>query len=398
MPASVTETSSSSARVLTLAAYASFVPIGVATVLLGPLLPVLSARWSLNYAQAGALFPVQYVASTVAVALSGVLVSRFGFQFAIRAGLFLIAAGLALLMAGPKWLAVICIAAYGGGNGVAVPAANLMVAELNPTRRSAILSWLNFCWSAGAVACPFLVAAAARSQKVSLFLIVVAACSLAVALFFTLTPVSQPRAVENTSRAAVSAIRARLSPFLILAALFLLYVGTENGFGLWVASFAKSLGTLSSALALMTPSLFYAALTVGRLLAPFLLRFLSEIRLAQGGLILACAGMAGMIFSHQLLGVLLSACTAGMGLSSVYPITISILSRDFAAASSRIGSLMFVLSNIGGGLFPWIVGVASEGFGTLKAGLLVPLAGTALMYLLYWQQSCLVDRTQKAAS
>lgn len=398
MPASVTETSSSSARVLTLAAYASFVPIGVATVLLGPLLPVLSARWSLNYAQAGALFPVQYVASTVAVALSGVLVSRFGFQFAIRAGLFLIAAGLALLMAGPKWLAVICIAAYGGGNGVAVPAANLMVAELNPTRRSAILSWLNFCWSAGAVACPFLVAAAARSQKVSLFLIVVAACSLAVALFFTLTPASQPRAVENTSRAAVSAIRARLSPFLILAALFLLYVGTENGFGLWVASFAKSLGTLSSALALMTPSLFYAALTVGRLLAPFLLRFLSEIRLAQGGLILACAGMAGMIFSHQLLGVLLSACTAGMGLSSVYPITISILSRDFAAASSRIGSLMFVLSNIGGGLFPWIVGVASEGFGTLKAGLLVPLAGTALMYLLYWQQSCHVDRTQKAAS
>src|SRR2546423_12938543 len=66
------------------------------------MLPILSTRWSLNYAQAGALFPVQYVASTVAVAVSGVLVSRFGFRFAIRAGLFLIAAGLALLMAGAK--------------------------------------------------------------------------------------------------------------------------------------------------------------------------------------------------------------------------------------------------------------------------------------------------------
>ena len=151
MPISVTDRSSASVRALTLAAYISFVPIGIATVLLGPLLPILSARWSLDYSQAGALFPVQYVAATVAVAVSGLLVSKFGFRFAIRIGLFLIAAGLALLMAGPKWLAVVCIAAYGGGNGVAVPAANLMVAELNPQRRSETLNWLNFCWSAGAL-------------------------------------------------------------------------------------------------------------------------------------------------------------------------------------------------------------------------------------------------------
>src|SRR3954447_23411299 len=170
MPISVTDRSSASVRALTLAAYISFVPIGVATVLLGPLLPILSARWSLDYAQAGALFPVQYVAATVAVAVSGLLVSKFGFRFAIRTGLFLIAAGLALLMAGPKWLAVICIAAYGGGNGVAVPAANLMLAELNPQRRSETLNWLNFCWSAGAVSCPFLVAAAAKAHHIPLFL------------------------------------------------------------------------------------------------------------------------------------------------------------------------------------------------------------------------------------
>lgn len=372
-------------RLLTLAAYVSFVPVGVATVLLGPMLPILSARWSLNYAQAGALFPVQYVASTVAVALSGVLVSRFGFRFAIQTGLLLVTLGLALLMAGPRWLAVICIAAYGGGNGVAVPAANLMVAELNPSRRSATLNWLNFCWSTGAVACPFLVAAAAKAHHVPLFLAIVAGCSLVIAVVFTLAPAVAPVPVKSDSGGTVAAIRRKLWPFLMLAALFLFYVGTENGFGFWVASFAKSLGSLSATLALMTPSFFYAALMIGRLLAPFLLRSFSEIRLAQGGLILSCAGMMGMIFSHQLLGVILSACAAGLGLSAVYPITISILSRDFAAASSPVGSFMFVLSNIGGGLFPWIVGVTSDGFGTLKAGLFVPLLGCALMYVLYLQ-------------
>jgi fucose permease len=371
---------------LTLAAYVSFVPVGVATVLLGPMLPILSARWSLDYAQAGALFPVQYVASTAAVAVSGALVSRFGFRFAIQTGLVLVAIGLALLMAGPRWLAVVCIAAYGGGNGVAVPAANLMVAELNPGRRSATLNWLNFCWSTGAVACPFIVAAAAKAHHVPLFLIIVAASSLLVAFLFTFVPAVEPPAIENAP-GTLSLIRRRLWPFLMLGTLFLVYVGTENGFGFWVASFAKSLGSLTASVALMTPSFFYAALTAGRLLAPFLLRSISEIKLAQSGLLLACAGMAGMIFSHQLPGVLVSACAAGLGLSTIYPITISILSQDFAAASSRVGSVMFVLSNIGGGLFPWIVGLTSDRFGTLKAGLLVPLLGGALMYVLYLQHS-----------
>lgn len=383
MPVHVTETTQTSTRVLTVAAYISFVPIGIATVLLGPMLPILSARWSLNYAEAGRLFPVQYVASTIAVALSGVLVSRYGFRFTIRVGLFLVSAGLALLMFGPKWLAMLSIAADGAGIGVSVPAANLMVAELNPHRRSATLNWLNFCWSAGAVACPFLVAAAAKTHRVSLFLVIVAAVSLAVGLFFTVIALAEPVRVGNAGTPASKLIRDRLPLFLILAVLFLLYVGTENGFGFWVASFAKSLGSLTAPVALMTPSFFYAALTVGRFVAPFLLRNIAEVRLVQAGLLLASAGMAGMIVSHQLLTVVVSASAAGLGLSSVYPITIAIVSRDFGGASSKVASLMFVLSNIGGGLFPWIVGVTSSGFGTLKAGLLVPLAGSAVMYLLY---------------
>src|SRR5881394_1453920 len=162
MPSSPTERSPASARLLTLAAYVSFVPVG---------------------------------ASTVAVALSGVLVARFGFRFAIQTGLLLVAVGLGLLMAGPRWLAVICIAAYGAGNGVAVPAANLMVAELNPGRRSATLNWLNFCWSTGAVACPFLVSAAAKAHHVPIFLIAVGALSLVIAVLFTFAPAVEPRAV-----------------------------------------------------------------------------------------------------------------------------------------------------------------------------------------------------------
>src|ERR1700720_2619760 len=222
-----------SAQALAFAAYAAFVPIGVATVLLGPMLPVLSARWSLNYSQSGALVTVQFLASTLAVALSGLMVSRWGFRFAMKAGLVLMSAGVALLVAGPKIMGMLCIAGSGFGMGLAVPAANLLVAEVNPVRRSARLNLLNFCWSTGSVACPFLVAAAAKHHRLPLFLAAVAGCALLVAIGIAGMPsyIVEPYAAKDATQSQAPAIHWKNGVLLILAALFFLYVGVENGFG-----------------------------------------------------------------------------------------------------------------------------------------------------------------------
>jgi MFS transporter, FHS family, glucose/mannose:H+ symporter len=371
-----------SSNALTLTSYALFLPVGIVTVLLGPLLPTLSARWSLDYSQAGALFTAQYLASTAAVAVSGVLVSRWGYRFAMKAGLLLVTVGLAFLLSGSKVLGIACIAGYGAGLGLAVPAANLLVAEVNPARRSAKLNVLNFCWSVGSVACPFLVAFAAIRHRVPLLLGLVAGCMLVVLAGITLMPSSvvEPAVTRGGKGFGIDWRHPALLP---LGALFFVYVGTENGFGGWIASYAKSLGRMPSAMAVVTPSFFYAALMLGRLLAPLVLRRIDEIRLAQSGLLIAFVGMGGLLLSHALPGVAVSATLAGLGLSGVYPITIALLSREFGAAASRIGSVMFTLANLGGGSMPWLVGVLSSQFGTLKVGLAVPLVGSAAMFALY---------------
>jgi fucose permease len=366
----------------------AFVPVGIVTVLLGPMLPTLSARWSLNYSQAGALFTAQYVASTLAVAVSGALASRWGFRLPIKSGLVLTAAGVALLLAGPRLLGIISIAAYGAGLGLTVPAANLLVAEVNPERRSATLNLLNFCWSAGAVACPFLVAAAAKSHRVPLLLGAVAVLSLLVAIGIAVMPswIKEPAAPKNQSGETKPAMNWRHGALPALAALFFIYVGTENAIGGWVASYSKALGSMTAATAVITPAFFYSSLMLGRWLAPLLLRKIADVRLVQVGLVVACAGMAGLVLSHDLLGVGVSACLAGLGLSGVYPITISLLSHEFGSEASRVGSVMFTLSNLGGASLPWVVGVASNRFGTLKAGLAVPLIGGAAMILLFLRE------------
>jgi FHS family glucose/mannose:H+ symporter-like MFS transporter len=171
--------------------------------------------------------------------------------------------------------------------------------------------------------------------------------------------------------------------FFVLAALFFLYVGTENGFGGWIASYAKSLGSPSPTLPVMTPSFFYAALLLGRWIAPFALRKADEINLARTGLVIASLGMAGLVLSRTMPLVVTSVSVAGLGLAAIYPITISRLSQEFGPAAARAGSIMFTMANLGGASLPWVVGYSSNHFHDLRAGLVVPLAATVLMYALY---------------
>ena len=217
-----------------------------------------------------------------------------------------------------------------------------------------------------------------------LFLAVVAGFSLLVAVGIAAMPASieEPRQVES-SDATSAAIPWQGRSFLILAVLFFLYVGTENAVGGWSASYATSLGSMSATMATLIPSFFYSALMLGRWLAPFLLARLADVRVAQGGLLLACTGMAGLVGSHSALAVTLSASAAGLGLAAVYPITISFLPREFGSDASRIGSIMFTCANLGGSFVPWLVGVLSSRLSTLKAGLAIPLITGAVMLVLY---------------
>jgi MFS transporter, FHS family, glucose/mannose:H+ symporter len=386
MDASPAQQAARSSGPLTVAAHAAFVPIGIVTVLLGPLLPALSARWSLDYTQAGALFTAQYLTSTLGVAASGFLVARRGFRFAINAGLFAMGLGVGVLPWASHILGVACIACYGVGMGLAVPAANLLVAEVNPARRSAALNLVNFSWSVGAVACPFLVAAASQKHHTTVLLDAIAGVFLLVIAGIAAMPswVVEPASSGGEGRSARGEMRANQQALLLLAALFFLYVGVENAFGGWTASYAKSLPSIPAAWSVMTPSFFYFALLFGRWTAPLVLRRVDEVSVARWGLLLACAGMSALILSHKMAGVAASAAVAGLGLAAVYPITISLLSHEFGASATRIGSIMFTMANLGGALLPWLVGFFSTRFADLRIGLAVPLIAAVTMYVLYW--------------
>ena len=383
----------------TAVAHAAFVPTGVVTVLLGPVLPALSARWSLNDAQAGEFFTAQFLASTFGVAFSGFLVPRFGYRFVMVLGLLFMAVGVGSLPLGPRLLGIAAVSCFGVGLGLTIPTCNLLVAEVNPGTRAASLSLLNFSWSLGAVACPFLLAPFQRAGRISGFFYLVAGCVLLVSLLLAWVPLPHPSEAKNLSTEVAPPLSRilRTPSAIALGVLFFVYVGTENAVGGWVASYAKRVTEHTGPLWVFTPSFFYGGLLAGRALAPLPLRRVPELHLVRACVALALLGLVTLLATRSMAGVLLSAALVGLGLAAIYPITISLLSSTFGADASRLGSVMFMLAGFGASCMPWLVGVTSTATSSLKFGLAVPLAGCVFMLALYFRSWKPVRATQAAS-
>src|SRR6266568_7657750 len=133
----------------------------------------------------------------------------------------------------------------------------------------------------------------------------------------------------------------------------------------------------------LTPSFFWGALLLGRALAPALLRRVRETTLASAGLVLASLGVLVLLIANSLAVVVVAASVAGLGLASVFPINIAMLSQWFGEMASHVGPMMFALSSLGGATVPWLVGALSSRFGSLRVGLTVPLLGSVVMLFLY---------------
>ena len=361
-----------------------FVLAGVVMTLLGPMLPVLSARWMINDTQAGYLFVDQFVTSMLGMAASGTLVERYGYRRTLIAGLILMAAGMAML-AHANWpLGLMAVLIFGVGFGLTTPAANLFIAQANPEGRASALNLLNSSWGVGAMGCPLIVAAAQRSHRGAFFLygMAMALLALAVSLAVVRFRVDREQVVVRRNPGRTASIwNNRLVP--LVTALFFIYVGTETSVGGWVASYAHRMDTGGHAFWAMTPSFFWGAMLAGRMLASWLLRHMRETTMACAGLTLASLGVVTLLAAHSMALIVLGAVLAGLGLASIYPINISLLPHWFGEAATSVSGVIFSISNLGGAALPWMVGALSTHFGSLRVGFLVPLLSSIIMLVAY---------------
>jgi fucose permease len=366
-------------------AHLDFILSGVVMTLLGPMLPILSAKWALNDSQAGYFFIAQWVVSIAGMLSAGWLVRRIGYRLTLLAGLLLMAIGIATL-AQPYWtFGLVAVCVFGLGTGLTTPTANLLVGDANPTHRASAVTFLNASWGVGATACPFLVAAFQRGQHTAEFL-----CGLAIALGVLAAAMAVARFAVDGKIAAAPRSAKQIDGIwtsaltLSVAALFFIYVGTETCIGGWVASYAHRIDGGPHSLWAIAPSFFWGAILAGRVFGTFVLRRIGEIKVAGAGVALAAVGVLTILAAEDIRVILIGTTVAGFGLSSVYPINVSLLEEWFGSALTVVSGVIFSVGNLGGAALPWAVGALSTRFGGLRAGFVVPLAGAGFMLAFYF--------------
>ena len=364
--------------------HVGFALTGVVTTLLGPLNPLLAGAWHLNDAQAGRLFVAQFVTCVSAAVLSGRLVARWGASRVVPLGMLLISAGLAVLgTATGVSSGMIGIATYGVGLGFALPSTNLLMSELASDRRASALNILNFSWTLGAVLAPVVIAAMLRPFGVRGFLFLVAAIVAVIGVLeVQMFPEAPKVSFEVRNGKLVAAVRMWFA--VVSLAFLFLYIGVENGFSGWVSAFTIRTEQSSLFGTAFVQSSFWAALLLGRLLAPLALKIKRPAALISYGMAIASVGICVAIASPQIALLEFGVLLCGFGLGPVFPTSIAVFTEWYGTRSGG-STVVLGLCGLGGAVVPWLVGVVSNRSQSLRLGIAVTLVCVAIGAVLHWR-------------
>lgn len=374
-----------------------FVVCGVVTVLPGPLLPLLAARWHLRDVQSGTFFAVQFAASTV-----GAILSPWALRRSLPVGFGLMAAAAALLTVGlgdvsasaGHTLALAAFALIGLGIGLSVTATNLTVAlHAEPHNRARRLSVVNLWWGIGAVVCPWLVATAERARQLRTLLPALAlAAGITFAALIPLLLSVEPRREDAKPEGS----RSQAGTLMFFALFLFLYVGVENAVGGWIATYAHRFSGMTLAAASLTVSVYWLALLTGRGIGSVALRPFSDRAVLLASLMVALAAVALLMLPHTSAVVLGAVALAGAGFGPVFPLGVS---RMLARVSDhRPTGWVFAMCASGGAVLPWLTGMVSTSSGSLREGFAIPVASLAVILALAVSENTVLRKAAPAVA
>lgn len=359
-------------------AHAVFVLVGIATTMLGPILPLLARRWQLTDGQSAFFFVAQFLGGFLGSIGSTELVRRFSLHFTIRLGLLVTAAGIALVTTPLLPVAICGIALYGIGIGFCSPTITAAVGDAAPERRAALLNLLNFVWTVGAISAPALLTAAMQhsSLGVSGALAVFAAILVPAAFVFPRISITSPQ--PATQAAPLPAMALRL--IITTGVLIFLYVGVENGVAGWLPTFSSRAHGFDAHQSAALQATFWTALLAGRFAATGVLRYVRERTLLTVSIIGALLGTAGMLLARDSASLYASVAIVGLGFAPIFPTAIAVLSNSLAGGSGTKLGWMFASAGLGGAVLPPCIGALSSFSSSLRMGMgLLLVAEIALM-------------------
>lgn len=336
--------------------------------------PDVRSSLSLSNSELGLLLFGISLGSMTALPISGRLVERYGAATMVRAGAFLVSAGLvvgAVAATVVESTALTALALYVYGLGVSAwdVAMNVEGAEVERQLGRTIMPRFHAAWSFGSIAGSGIgIPMAAWSVPMLAHVAVV----VAVCLMFTLArttsflPVAPP--APHTGRKPRSAwTEPRTLAIGVMVLAFAMVEGSAND---WLTLAVIDGYDTEHWVGVAGFSAFVIAMTAGRLVGPLVLDRLGRAAVLWTCSALGFVGVLLTIFGGSLPVALVGIVIWGLGSSLGFPVGMSAAADDPARAAARVS----VVATIGYAAFlagPPLLGFLGEQVGTLRALLVV---------------------------
>ncbi|MFC5701637.1 MFS transporter [Cohnella faecalis] len=314
--------------------YLAFISLGLPDSLLGSAWPVMQSDIGAPLGAAGLLSMTIAGGTIVSSLASGTVIKRLGTGKVTLISCFMTAISLLGFSFAPSLIWLIALAVpLGLGAGSVDAGLNNYVATHYKAHH---MSWLHCFWGVGATLGPVIMSgfiAEDASWRNGYLAVAVIQFALVVLLFVTLPLWKRVNNGHAESRAEMEENEAGLGPGLATEAVnplrmkgvkltlvtFLFYCGLETTVGLWGSSFLVNVKELTAVTAAQWVSLYYAGITVGRLITGFVTLKVGNRILARSGQLIVLAGAALILLPLPSVCVLIGFILVGIGCAPIYP-------------------------------------------------------------------------------
>ncbi len=364
---------------LIVAAILAVLVYGMIAAMLGTLLPNLSTRFSLTPEQNGNIAFVQALGLIIASVSVGPLIDNKGKKTGLLMGLFLIAAALfALPNATSYEMVMVFIFVLGLGGGIIVTAANALVSDINPERRSSTLNLLNLFFGLGGLLTPLIAARLFAGDAISLCYLV-AGLTVVTLVIHTTTAMPAPSG-ERGFKASEMGGLLRQPALWMLSLLLFLYCTCEVGVWNWLAKHLIAQGIAESQALTILSLGFALGLLLGRVVVSRILIRVPPATVTLFASILMVVTTYLALQSADVTVAYVAVFCAGLAMAPVFPTTLGMTGDAFPKATATAMGIVITSGWIGLAVSSKIIGGIAGGDNTrLKTALLVLPAASLIM-------------------
>lgn len=345
---------------VTAAYYASFIAMGISMASLGPTLPGLAENTRSSLGAIGLLFTARSIGSLAGSVWGGRMYDRFPGHRVMALMVASMAVLTALTPVVPLlWLLAAILFLTGFVQGILNIGGNALLVWVHGREVGPFMNGLHFFFGVGTFITPVIVAQFITHAGGLLweYLLLAAIILPTAAVVFLPSPVS-PVTAKNANDE-------KTTPLLIVLIALVLgcYSGASLSFGGWIFTYAIKMNLTNEINAAYLTSVFWGALTLGRLVAiPLAIRFKPQAILRADFLGALVSLLAMLLWPRSLAAVIFTSAGLGFALASIYPTTMS-LAGELMTLSGRVTGLFSIGSSALSMILPWLIGLIFESAG-----------------------------------